>query len=77
METYRFSVVIEQNLRGFRAHCPEFEGCSVQCGTYDEAMEKIRESIIRRLEEKLRAGEEIPKPCPLCAFDFEIRYSLN
>lgn len=77
MESYRFSIVVEENSSGFRAHCPELEGCWVQCGTYEEAVENIKKNILRMLEEKLRAGEEIPQPFTPCTLDLEIQYSLN
>ena len=77
METYRFSVVIEQNDLGFQASCPEFDDCSVQCDTYDEAIERIKETIMVRLEEKLQAGEEVPQINAPYPMSLTINYSLN
>ncbi|MGD2081208.1 MAG: type II toxin-antitoxin system HicB family antitoxin [Nitrospirota bacterium] len=77
MESYRFSIVIEENSWGFRAHCPELDGCCAQCGSYEETIERVKKNILRVLEEKLRAGEEIPQPFTPCSMDLEIQYSLN
>ncbi len=77
METYRFSVIVEQNDLGFQAHCPEFEGCSVQGDTYDEAIERIKETIMVRLEEKLQAGEDVPQINAPYPMSLTIKYSLN
>jgi predicted RNase H-like HicB family nuclease len=77
MESFRFSVVVEQNERGFYAHCPELEGCTGHGNTYDEALKDVKEHIMARLEEKLRAGEEIPQPCTPCTMNWSIQYSLN
>jgi predicted RNase H-like HicB family nuclease len=77
METYRFSVVVEQNERGYHAHCPEFDGCSGHGDTYEKAIEDVKVNIVARLEEKLRTGEEIPQPFTPCTVAWAIKYSLN
>lgn len=77
MNSFRFSVVVEQNSGGFCAFCPELDDCYVEDETYDGAIEKIREQIMNCLEDKLENGEDIPQSESFCSTTFAIQYSLN
>jgi len=77
MDTYRFSVVIMRNEKGFHAHCPELDGCSGHGDTYNEALRDVKKRIMDRLEKKLMAGEDIPEPCTPCTMHWSVQYSLN
>jgi predicted RNase H-like HicB family nuclease len=59
MKTYRFSVVIEKDEDGYYAFCPELQGCYTQGGTYEEAIENIKDAIRLHLEDRIENGEDI------------------
>ncbi len=62
MKTYRFSVVIEKDSKGYFALCPELQGCYTQGATYEEALANIKDAIRLHVEDRLEAGEEVPQP---------------
>ena len=62
MTLYHFSVVIEKDADGYYALCPELQGCYTQGGSYEEALENIKDAIRLHVEDRLAAGEEIPQP---------------
>ena len=45
MNTYRFSIIIEQDEHGYFVRCPELQGCYSQGDTYEEAMRNIKDAI--------------------------------
>ena len=59
MKTYRFSVVIERDLEGFFAFCPELQGCYTQGNTYEEVLNNIKDAIHLHLEDRIENNEEI------------------
>jgi len=61
MKNYRFSVVIERDEEGYFAFCPELQGCYTQGESYEEALENIKEAIRLHVEDRLKAGEELPR----------------
>jgi predicted RNase H-like HicB family nuclease len=62
MKTYRFSVVIERDLEGFFAFCPELQGCYTQGNTYEEVLNNIKDAIYLHLEDRIENNEEIKQP---------------
>jgi len=62
METYRFSVVIEKDVDGYFAFCPELQGCYTQGSTYEEALASIRDAVQLHVADRLASGEEVPRP---------------
>ena len=60
MKQYNFPVVIEQDKDGFFVFCPELQGCYTQGGTYEEALENIRDAIILHLQDRVEENEPIP-----------------
>ena len=61
MKTYRFSVIIEKDLEGFFAFCPELQGCYTQGDSYEETLFNIKDAIRLHLEDRLENKEEIPQ----------------
>ena len=72
MKTYRLSVIIEQDEDGFFARCPELQGCYTQGGSYDEALDNIRDAIKLHIEDRLEAGEPIPSPSSVTLSSLEV-----
>jgi predicted RNase H-like HicB family nuclease len=46
----RLNIIIEKDLDGYFAYCPDLEGCQSQGDTLDEVTENIREAIELYLE---------------------------
>jgi predicted RNase H-like HicB family nuclease len=61
MNAYKFSVVIEKDMDGYFALCPELQGCYTQGDTYEEVVENIRDVIRLHIEDGIESGEEIPQ----------------
>ncbi len=61
MSVYKFSVVIERDMDGYFALCPELQGCYTQGDTYEEVLENIRDAIRLHIEDRIESGEEIPQ----------------
>jgi predicted RNase H-like HicB family nuclease len=61
MGVYKFSVVIEKDLDGYFALCPELQGCYTQGVTYEEVLENIKDAIRLHVEDRMESGEEIPQ----------------
>ncbi|MDP2896735.1 MAG: type II toxin-antitoxin system HicB family antitoxin [bacterium] len=65
METYRLQVIIEQDEDGlYVADVPALVGCHTQGGTFEEALDNIREVARMCLEEMKEDGEVIELRCP-------------
>ncbi len=62
MERYRVSVVIEKDEDGYFAYCPELQGCYTQGETYEEVLENIRDVVKLHIEDRIKDGEEVPRP---------------
>ncbi|KAF5435028.1 putative nuclease of the RNAse H fold, HicB family [Candidatus Methanophagaceae archaeon] len=60
MKNYRLSVVIEKDVEGYFAFCPELQGCYTQGDSYEEALENIKDAIRLHLEDRIEEGEAIP-----------------
>jgi len=61
MGAYKFSVVIERDMDGYFALCPELQGCYTQGDTYEEVLDNIKDAIRLHIEDRIEAGEEIPQ----------------
>lgn len=59
MSVYKFSVVIEKDMDGYFALCPELQGCYTQGDTYEEVLENIKDAIRLHIEDRIESGEEI------------------
>ncbi|MBI5875329.1 MAG: type II toxin-antitoxin system HicB family antitoxin [Deltaproteobacteria bacterium] len=62
MSAYKFSVVVEKDINGYFALCPELQGCYTQGDTYEEVLANIKDAIHLHIEDRLESGEEIPQP---------------
>jgi predicted RNase H-like HicB family nuclease len=62
MNVYKFSVVIERDVDGYFALCPELQGCYTQGDTYEEVLDNIKDAIHLHVEDRLESGEDIPQP---------------
>ena len=61
MSAYKFSVVIERDIDGYFALCPELQGCYTQGDTYEEVLQNIKDAIRLHIEDRIESGEEIPQ----------------
>lgn len=61
MNVYKFSVVIERDVDGYFALCPELQGCYTQGDTYEEVLNNIKDAIHLHVEDRLESGEDIPQ----------------
>lgn len=60
MKQYDFPIIIEQDADGYFAFCPEFQGCYSQGGTYEEAIDNIKDALNLHLQDRIAEKEEIP-----------------
>ena len=61
MGVYKFSVVVEKDIDGYFALCPELQGCYAQGDTYEEVLGNIKDAIHLHVEDRLESGEDIPQ----------------
>ena len=61
MSVYKFSVVVEKDIDGYFALCPELQGCYTQGDTYEEVLDNIKDAIHLHVEDRLEGGEDIPQ----------------
>lgn len=61
MSAYKFSVVVEKDIDGYFAFCPELQGCYTQGETYEEVLANIKDAIRLHIEDRIESGEEIPQ----------------
>ncbi len=61
MSTYKFSVVVEKDIDGYFAFCPELQGCYTQGDTYEEVLENIKDAIRLHIKDRIESGEDIPQ----------------
>jgi predicted RNase H-like HicB family nuclease len=48
--TYKVGVIIEKDVNGYYAYCPELEGCQTQGDSFEAVMSNIKEAIELYLE---------------------------
>jgi len=61
MATHSYTVLVEKENGGYRAHCPALPGCRSYGDTKKEAVNNIKLSISYRLETLIAKGKPIPK----------------
>lgn len=61
MKTHRYTVLLERENGGYRAHCPALPTCRSYGNTKKEAIQNIKISISYRLETLIAKGKPIPK----------------
>jgi len=52
-------IVVEGDADGYYVYCPALQGCYSQGGTYEEAVENIKDAIRLHIEDRVADGEEI------------------
>jgi len=63
---------VERDQDGYFVTCPALQGCYSQGDTYEGAIENIKDAIRLHLEDRLAAGEEVPKPLSVSLSTVEI-----
>jgi len=61
MRQLTLPIVIEGDADGYFVSCPALQGCYSQGGTYEEAVENIKDAIRLHLQDRIASGEEIPE----------------
>jgi predicted RNase H-like HicB family nuclease len=61
MKNITLPIVIEGDADGCFVSCPALQGCYSQGGTYEEAVENIKDAIRLHIEDRIADGEEIPQ----------------
>jgi len=61
MKRYNFPIIIERDKDGYFAFCPKLQGCYSQGGTYEEAMENIKDAVNLHVEDRIKTKEILPK----------------
>ena len=69
MATHCYTVLVEKENGGYRAHCPALPGCRSYGDTKKEAVNNIKFSISYRLETLKAKGKPIPKRRRSCVSD--------
>ncbi len=59
LREYKFSVVIEKDIAGYFALCPELQGCYTQEDSHEEAIEYIKYAINFHIKDSIESGEKI------------------
>ena len=52
MKIQNFSVIIEQDKKGFMAECLDLQGCYTQGKTYEEVVKNIKDAIKLHLADR-------------------------
>ena len=61
MTQYKFTVVVEHDEDGvYVVSVPALQGCYTQGGTYEEALENVKDAIRLHLEARKELGEPVP-----------------
>ena len=55
MNVYKFSVVVEKDVDGYFALCPELQGCYTQGDTYEEILGNIKDAIRLHIEDRIES----------------------
>jgi len=48
--SYKVSIIIEKDMHGYYAYCPELKGCQSQGDSFEDAIRNIKEAIELYLE---------------------------
>ena len=52
--------MVEADADGYFVHCPSLQGCDSQEGSYEEAVQYIKDGIKLNIEDRVADDEEIP-----------------
>ena len=59
MKIQNFSVIIEQDKKGFMAECLDLQGCYTQGKTYEEVVKNIKDAIKLHLADRATKREKL------------------
>ncbi len=59
MKVQNFSVVIEQDKKGFVAECLDLQGCYTQGKSYDEVVKNIKDAIKLHVADRVSKKEKL------------------
>ena len=59
MKVQNFSVVIEQDKKGFVAECLDLQGCYTQGKTYEEVVRNIKDAIKLHIADRIARKEKL------------------
>lgn len=59
MKIQNFSVIIEQDNKGFVAECLDLQGCYTQGKTYEEVVKNIKDAIKLHLADRIAKKEKL------------------
>ncbi|MFA5937065.1 MAG: type II toxin-antitoxin system HicB family antitoxin [Candidatus Paceibacterota bacterium] len=59
MKIQNFSVVIEQDKKGFVAECLDLQGCYTQGKSYDEVVKNIKDAIKLHIADRVAKKEKL------------------
>lgn len=62
MKIQNFSVIIEQDDKGFVAECLDLQGCYTQGKTYEEVVKNIKDAIKLHLADRIARKEKLNAP---------------
>jgi len=62
MRIQNFSVIIEQDNKGFVAECLDLQGCYTQGKSYEEVVRNIKDAIKLHLEDRTAKKEKLNAP---------------
>ncbi len=59
MKIQNFSVIIEQDNKGFVAECLDLQGCYTQGKTYEEVVKNIKDAIKLHIADRMAKKEKV------------------
>lgn len=72
MNTYRFSIIVEQDTDGYFVRCPELQGCYSQGDTYEEAMKNIKDAIRLHVQDRVADRDSMPSALSVSVGSVEV-----
>ena len=72
MKYLNFSVVIEEDSRGFFAFCPELQGCYSQGKNYEEVLKNIKDAIELHIKDRVHDKEKLERPKSISLVNLEV-----
>lgn len=70
---YEFPVVVEKDgKKYYYAYAPSLQGCYAQGSSLVEALRNIKEAVELHLEDRMSAGESIPRRQPVSLSSIEV-----
>jgi len=74
MTNYKISVVIEKDIDGYYAYCPELQGCYTQADTYEDAIKNIKDAIKLHPQDMIESCEDIQQTESISLTSIEVAF---